>query len=119
MLGIAMSISISVCFSKVIAASNAYGLPLETKNTWARDDPAILVLIGACLCGMSEFCSFGRFSLNVSQVSAVIWGVVYSYSFQGYITLAFTMILRDFLLSGIIVATIIWYSCIANIRRRN
>lgn len=23
----------------------------ETKNTWARDDPAILVLIGACLVG--------------------------------------------------------------------
>lgn len=23
----------------------------ETKNTWARDDPAILVLISACLCG--------------------------------------------------------------------
>lgn len=99
--------------------SNAYGLPLETKNTWARDDPAILVLIGACLCGMPESSSFGRLSLNVSQASAVIWGVVYSYSFQGYITLAFTMILRDFLLSGIIVATIIWYSCIANIQRRN
>ena len=24
---------------------------LETKNTWARDDPAILVLIAACLTG--------------------------------------------------------------------
>lgn len=30
---------------------------LETKNTWSRDDPAILVLIGACLCGM--FYTFG------------------------------------------------------------
>ena len=30
----------------------AYMSCLETKNTWARDDPAILVLIGACLCGM-------------------------------------------------------------------
>lgn len=28
---------------------------IETKNTWARDDPAILVLIAACLCG--ECCS--------------------------------------------------------------
>lgn len=46
------------------------------------------------------------------QVSAIIWGVVYSYSLQGYVTLAFTMILRDFLLSGIIVATIIWYTYI-------
>jgi len=24
----------------------------ETKNTWARDDPAIIVLIAACLVGM-------------------------------------------------------------------
>lgn len=24
---------------------------LETKNTWARDDPAILVLLAACLFG--------------------------------------------------------------------
>lgn len=28
-----------------------YLAPPETKNTWARDDPAILVLIAACLCG--------------------------------------------------------------------
>ena len=27
----------------------------ETKNQWARDDPAILVLIGACLTGASAF----------------------------------------------------------------
>jgi len=24
---------------------------VETKNTWARDDPAILILLSACLCG--------------------------------------------------------------------
>lgn len=24
---------------------------IETKNTWARDDPAILILLSACLCG--------------------------------------------------------------------
>ncbi|KAF9486266.1 UNC-50 [Pholiota conissans] len=65
----------------------------QTKNTWARDDPAILVLIGACLC-----------------VSAVAWGVVYSYRVQEFVTLAFMMILRDFLLSGVIVATILWFT---------
>lgn len=27
---------------------------LETKNTWARDDPAILILIAGCLCGTSQ-----------------------------------------------------------------
>ncbi|CAA7270258.1 unnamed protein product [Cyclocybe aegerita] len=63
----------------------------QTKNTWARDDPAILVLIGACLC-----------------VSAIAWSVVYSYGLMEMLNLALFMILRDFLLSGILVATIIW-----------
>ncbi|KAF8970439.1 UNC-50-like protein [Flammula alnicola] len=67
--------------------------PPETKNTWARDDPAILVLIGACLC-----------------VSAIGWGVVYAYNIGQFISIALTMILRDFLLSGIVVATILWFT---------
>ncbi|KAF8906766.1 UNC-50 family-domain-containing protein [Gymnopilus junonius] len=49
----------------------------QTKNTWARDDPAILVLIAACLCDVG---------------------------------LAALMIFRDFLLSGVVVATIIWFT---------
>jgi len=65
----------------------------QTKNTWARDDPAILVLIAACLC-----------------VSAVAWAVVYSYSFLETIQLAFFMILRDYLLSGMVIATILWFT---------
>jgi len=49
--GIGMCISTSVRLAK-------YSLCLEfihfaeTKNTWARDDPAIIVLITACLVGM-------------------------------------------------------------------
>ncbi|KAF9057179.1 UNC-50 [Panaeolus papilionaceus] len=65
----------------------------QTKNTWARDDPAILVLIGACL-----------------LVSAIAWGVVYSYTLFKMLNLALLMILRDFLLSGIVVATILWFT---------
>ncbi|PPQ72386.1 hypothetical protein CVT26_006746 [Gymnopilus dilepis] len=65
----------------------------QTKNTWARDDPAILVLIAACL-----------------SVAAIAWGVVYSYSLTEMLSLAAFMILRDFLLSGVIVATIIWFT---------
>ncbi|KAG7097820.1 hypothetical protein E1B28_005138 [Marasmius oreades] len=63
----------------------------QTKNQWARDDPAILVLIGACL-----------------AVAAVAWSLVYSYSFSQTLELIFFMIVRDFLLSGIVVATILW-----------
>ncbi|THU96241.1 UNC-50 [Dendrothele bispora CBS 962.96] len=63
----------------------------QTKNTWARDDPAILVLLAACLC-----------------VSAVAWSVAYSFSLLEAIQLAFFMVFRDYLLTGIIVATILW-----------
>jgi len=64
----------------------------QTKNTWARDDAAILLLISACLC-----------------VSAIAWSLVYSYSIIEAIRLAFLMIFRDFLLSGFIVATLLWF----------
>jgi len=64
----------------------------QTKNTWARDDPAILVLIAACLC-----------------VSAVAWAVVYSLSLLEALKLAVLMIMRDFLLTGVVVATILWF----------
>ncbi|QRV81663.1 UNC-50 family protein [Ceratobasidium sp. AG-Ba] len=63
----------------------------QTKNTWARDDPAILWLISATLC-----------------VSAIAWGLVYSMSPLEIIKLAILMILRDFLLVGAAVATLVW-----------
>ncbi|KZV87010.1 UNC-50 protein [Exidia glandulosa HHB12029] len=63
----------------------------QTKNTWARDDPAILLLISACLC-----------------VAAIAWSLVYSLSPLQGIGLALLMIFRDFLLPGIVVATALW-----------
>ncbi|EGN92501.1 hypothetical protein SERLA73DRAFT_190984 [Serpula lacrymans var. lacrymans S7.3] len=63
----------------------------QTKNTWARDDPAILILLFACL-----------------FVSAVAWSVVYRSSPPEAIKLALVMIIRDYLFVGAIVATIIW-----------
>ncbi|ETW75743.1 hypothetical protein HETIRDRAFT_436750 [Heterobasidion irregulare TC 32-1] len=64
----------------------------QTKNTWARDDPAILILIAACLI-----------------VSAIAWSVVWSYSPLEAVRLALLMIFRDFLLVGIVVATFFWF----------
>ncbi|KZP17485.1 UNC-50-like protein, partial [Athelia psychrophila] len=63
----------------------------QTKNTWARDDPAIIILICACL-----------------SVAAVVWSVVYSYTILEGARLALLMIFRDFLLVGGVVATILW-----------
>ncbi|KAH7882325.1 UNC-50 [Phlebopus sp. FC_14] len=62
----------------------------QTKNTWARDDPAILILLFGCL-----------------FVAAMAWSTVYSYTFLEAIKLAFIMILRDFLLVGVICATLL------------
>ncbi|GBE89167.1 Protein GMH1 homolog [Sparassis crispa] len=64
----------------------------QTKNTWARDDPAILILLAACL-----------------FVSAIAWSVVYSYTPLQAIRLAFLMIFRDYLLVGVAVATVLWF----------
>ncbi|KZS97176.1 UNC-50 protein [Sistotremastrum niveocremeum HHB9708] len=62
----------------------------QTKNTWARDDPAILVLISACL-----------------AVAAIAWSVVYAFTPLQALRLVFLMIFRDFLLSGAIVASLL------------
>ena len=83
---------------------------LETKNTWARDDPAILVLIGACLCGMFRVFPSPYISKFISSlVSAIAWGVVYSYSVLEILSIALLMIFRDFLVSGVVIATVLWY----------
>jgi len=63
----------------------------QTKNTWARDDPAILVLLAGCL-----------------TVAALIWSIVYAFSLTEFLQLSLVMILRDFFLSGIIISTILW-----------
>ncbi|KAI0702000.1 UNC-50-like protein [Cytidiella melzeri] len=64
----------------------------QTKNTWARDDPAILILVAACL-----------------MISAIAWSVVYSYGPLEALQLALLMIFRDYLTVGIITATLIWF----------
>lgn len=64
----------------------------QTKNYWARDDPAILILISACL-----------------VVSAIAWSFVHSYDTPHIIRLAFLMVFRDFLAVGALIATCLWF----------
>ncbi len=59
----ATSTSTNVCGAE-LSASRRIECKTETKNTWARDDPAILILIAACLCGASY--SESRFRIMVS-----------------------------------------------------
>ncbi|KAL1934676.1 hypothetical protein VTP01DRAFT_6858 [Rhizomucor pusillus] len=64
----------------------------QTKNQWARDDPAFLVLLASLLC-----------------VSAIAWGLAYGLGFVGILRAMLFMVLVDFLLVGSVVATFSWF----------
>jgi len=65
----------------------------QTKNTWARDDPAILILLMATM-----------------GVVAFLWNVLYlrTWSPVSWLALVARFILRDFFLSGLIISTLLW-----------
>ncbi|OAV85413.1 hypothetical protein PTTG_30539 [Puccinia triticina 1-1 BBBD Race 1] len=65
----------------------------QTKNTWARDDPAIVIL----LIGSMAFVGF-------------LWNALYlrSWSPISWLGLVSRFILRDFFLSGLIISTLLW-----------
>jgi len=63
----------------------------QTKNMWSRDDPAMVLLVSACL-----------------LLSAIAWGIVCGYTIWGIVNLALLMILRDFFTVGVAVATGVW-----------
>ena len=54
--------------------------------------------------------------MRLFAVSAIAWAVVYSYSIFDTIKLAVLMILRDYFLSGIIIASILWWESICSWR---
>ncbi|KAL0077189.1 UNC-50-like protein [Phycomyces blakesleeanus] len=64
----------------------------QTKNQWARDDPAFLVLLASLL-----------------SLSAVAWGFAYGLGFVGILRAMLFMVLVDFLLVGSLVATFSWF----------
>lgn len=65
----------------------------QTKNTWARDDPAILVLMAGFL-----------------SAAALLWTALYLRSWDPlkWFSVAFWMIARDFVLSGLVISTVLW-----------
>ncbi|KAI7895807.1 UNC-50-like protein [Mucor mucedo] len=64
----------------------------QTKNQWARDDPAFLVLLASLLC-----------------VSALAWGVVFGLGMVGILRAMLFMVVVDFVLVGSLVATLTWF----------
>ncbi|KAI8354139.1 UNC-50, partial [Choanephora cucurbitarum] len=64
----------------------------QTKNQWARDDPAFLVLLVCFLI-----------------LSALAWGWTYQLTIGGILQLMMTMVGIDLFLVGFVVATITWF----------
>ncbi|GAA5795558.1 hypothetical protein HPULCUR_000918 [Helicostylum pulchrum] len=64
----------------------------QTKNQWARDDPAFLVLLASLLC-----------------LSAVAWGLVIGLGMIGILRAMLFMVIVDFVLVGSMVATFTWF----------
>ena len=64
----------------------------QTKNQWSRDDPAFVVLLSLCL-----------------TILAIAYGLAFGvFTFYGLIKTIFYMIIIEFLLTGIVVASVCW-----------
>lgn len=69
----------------------------------------MIILIAGFLCGefiTALFCTISTDSLN--SVVAVVWAVTYNLSPLQYLRLAAIMIIRDYLATGVVVATLLW-----------
>jgi hypothetical protein len=87
-------------------------ITIETKNQWARDDPAFLVLLASLLCGKVKLefqCHIQVQLLTMMIVSAVAWGLVFGLGMIGILRAMLFMVIVDFVLVGSIVATFTWF----------
>ncbi|CAG8721106.1 17733_t:CDS:2, partial [Acaulospora morrowiae] len=60
---------------------------IETKNQWARDDPAFVVILSFFL------------------VSAIAWGLVYGHGLVGILKMSLFMVFIDFVVVGMVIST--------------
>lgn len=63
----------------------------QTKNQYSRDDPAFFVILTSCII-----------------ISAIISSLVLRLGFWSFVRLTFWLVIVDCILSGVIVATILW-----------
>ncbi|KAF9979080.1 Protein unc-50 [Actinomortierella ambigua] len=76
-----------LCISPRIVYRNIH-YHKQTKNRWARDDPAFMVILSAVLAS-----------------SAIAWGLVYGHGMLGILRMILFMIFVDFVVTGLVVAT--------------
>ncbi|KAF6017597.1 UNC50 [Bugula neritina] len=63
----------------------------QSKNQWARDDPAFLVLLSSCLI-----------------ITSIVYAVILGMSFLGFIRFALWSVFIDCIGVGVVVATVAW-----------
>lgn len=82
----------------------------QTKNQWSRDDPAFVILLVFCVTGFYIYNNNCFLFLFFSfLVSAIAYGLAFTSGIVVIMKLWVYMVLQDFLLIGIIVATTTWY----------
>ncbi|KAG0053668.1 Protein unc-50 [Gryganskiella cystojenkinii] len=79
-----------LCISPRIVYRNIH-YHKQTKNQWARDDPAFMVILSGLLC-----------------FSAIAWGLMFGHGMVGILRMMLYMVFVDFVVIGVIVATICW-----------
>uniref|UniRef100_A0AC34GV06 Uncharacterized protein n=1 Tax=Panagrolaimus sp. ES5 TaxID=591445 RepID=A0AC34GV06_9BILA len=72
----------------------------RTKDQWARDDPAFLVLLAVAL-----------------SLSSILFAVVLHLSFAGFIAFYFWAVFVDCILVGLVIATLLWFISNRYLRR--
>lgn len=66
----------------------------DTKNQWARDDPAFLVLLAVFLCG-----------------SSILFAIILKLSVPGFFQFLLWVIFIDCIGVGLVIASIMWFVC--------
>ncbi|KAG0243310.1 UNC-50 family-domain-containing protein [Mortierella sp. GBAus27b] len=79
-----------LCISPRIVYRNIH-YHKQTKNQWARDDPAFMVILSGLL-----------------GCSAIAWGLVYGHGMMGILRMMLFMVFIDFVVVGIVVASLCW-----------
>lgn len=91
----------------------------QTKDQWARDDPAFLVLLSIWLCGMTASCGLFQVwsvpipglitcSLYFSAVSTIGFGLVLDMGFLETLKLLLWVVFVDCIGVGLLISTLLW-----------
>ncbi|CDO96335.1 unnamed protein product [Kluyveromyces dobzhanskii CBS 2104] len=72
-------------------AFKSFYYKLQTKESWARDDPSFFIL-----------------QIGLLTLSSMVWSIVYGHSFGQFLKMMINMIIIDFFAFGAFMATFFW-----------